>query len=518
MGSKAWAADLAKMEEKLIGNVKENKKIVDTSTNAILIRLFKMEKDMETWQKEKEEWEKDRTKWEEEKIAMQAQMETMKEACRDDEMNAQTATEGSSPPPTTAAVGTDNLTSQIAGMSKHQLYQIVSQMKDLIQQNQQQARQILINNPQLTKTLFQAQIMLGMVRAPDSLPPAALAPAQPPTTMAPVQHSQQSSAQTPALQVPPTPMPQPISTFQPLSSPQAASQQPLPQMASPYLQQSQTASVSLQANQPSFSFQQSVQTPSHSLPAAALQPPLQQSLSQPPLPSHPPPLPQQPHPLAPPSQQQNTQGMGFTPSPVPQSYHPQSSYMQQGGPSPQQTNVGPSFQQMHAPPLPNQPPPQHMFQVPRDMGGNTSTVSGGMLPVIGTVESGRGLNMGVPSTSAPSITWNQALPLTGSVGVPQATPTGHMVAGQSPLLGAVGLTPSKAPGPGQMQVFNQPLQSQLSQQPQHQPQMQLPIELEQQKALLQQVMNLTPEQVNSLPPEQRQQVLQLQQAFRSQTG
>ncbi|MCO5609174.1 hypothetical protein L7F22_063397 [Adiantum nelumboides] len=47
--------------------------------NTILIRLSKMEKDMETWQKEKEEWEKDRTKWEEEKIAMQAQMETMKD-------------------------------------------------------------------------------------------------------------------------------------------------------------------------------------------------------------------------------------------------------------------------------------------------------------------------------------------------------------------------------------------------------------------------------------------------------
>ncbi|MCO5605615.1 hypothetical protein L7F22_059798 [Adiantum nelumboides] len=66
------------MEDKLTGNVKENKKIVDTSMNAILIRLSKMEKDMETWQKEKEEWEKGRTKWEEEKIAMQAQMETMK--------------------------------------------------------------------------------------------------------------------------------------------------------------------------------------------------------------------------------------------------------------------------------------------------------------------------------------------------------------------------------------------------------------------------------------------------------
>ena len=48
--------------------------------------------------------------------------------------------------------------------------------------------------------------------------------------------------------------------------------------------------------------------------------------------------------------------------------------------------------------------------------------------------------------------------------------------------------------------------------------MQASIEAEQQKVLLQQVMNLTHEQINSLPPEQRQQVLQLQQAFRSQAN
>ncbi|MCO5597432.1 hypothetical protein L7F22_051510 [Adiantum nelumboides] len=78
MGSKGWTSDIAKVEDKLYGQIKENKKIMDTGINAILIRLSKMEKDMETWQKEKEEWEKDRTKWEEEKIAMQAQLETMK--------------------------------------------------------------------------------------------------------------------------------------------------------------------------------------------------------------------------------------------------------------------------------------------------------------------------------------------------------------------------------------------------------------------------------------------------------
>lgn len=51
--------------------------------------------------------------------------------------------------------------------------------------------------------------------------------------------------------------------------------------------------------------------------------------------------------------------------------------------------------------------------------------------------------------------------------------------------------------------------------PPPQQQSQVPGELEQQKALLQQVLSLTPEQINSLPPDQRQQVLQLQQALRS---
>ncbi|XP_068643022.1 cleavage stimulating factor 64-like isoform X2 [Aristolochia californica] len=64
----------------------------------------------------------------------------------------------------------DNLTSHLAGMSKNQLYDVMSQMKALIEQNQQQARQILVENPLLTKALFQAQIMLGMVQLPQVMP------------------------------------------------------------------------------------------------------------------------------------------------------------------------------------------------------------------------------------------------------------------------------------------------------------------------------------------------------------
>lgn len=84
------------------------------------------------------------------------------------------------------AVANDPLTNHLAGMSKHQLYEVMVQMKvcnmwsywylelvaqirkwwcywrnvyiwiqTMIQQNQQQARQVLMANPQLTKAIFQ---------------------------------------------------------------------------------------------------------------------------------------------------------------------------------------------------------------------------------------------------------------------------------------------------------------------------------------------------------------------------
>ncbi|MBA0853258.1 hypothetical protein Goshw_015369 [Gossypium schwendimanii] len=66
-------------------------------------------------------------------------------------------------------IGGEGLPANIAGMSKNQLYEIMSQMKalslsifyfisfsfTLIEQNQQQAKEILIQNPLLTKALFQ---------------------------------------------------------------------------------------------------------------------------------------------------------------------------------------------------------------------------------------------------------------------------------------------------------------------------------------------------------------------------
>nr|GLL41982.1 cleavage stimulating factor 64 [Ipomoea trifida] len=52
----------------------------------------------------------------------------------------------------------------IVGKSKKELYDIMCEMKKLMEQNEEQARQILIENPTLARDLFHAQIMLGMVQ------------------------------------------------------------------------------------------------------------------------------------------------------------------------------------------------------------------------------------------------------------------------------------------------------------------------------------------------------------------
>ncbi|XP_074576749.1 cleavage stimulating factor 64-like isoform X2 [Curcuma longa] len=59
--------------------------------------------------------------------------------------------------------GNDSLTHYLSRLSRHQLLEIMSEMKTLTTQNKPLVRQLLQSNPQLTKALFQAQVMLGMV-------------------------------------------------------------------------------------------------------------------------------------------------------------------------------------------------------------------------------------------------------------------------------------------------------------------------------------------------------------------
>ncbi|KAJ6887595.1 cleavage stimulating factor 64-like [Populus alba x Populus x berolinensis] len=87
----------------------------------------------------------------------------------------------------------EGLPANLAGMTKNQLYDIMFQMKTLIEQNKQQAKEILIQNPLLTKALFQAQIMLGMVQPPQAIPNIQPAASQQPQLSA--QPSRQSNIQ-----------------------------------------------------------------------------------------------------------------------------------------------------------------------------------------------------------------------------------------------------------------------------------------------------------------------------------
>ncbi|KAK7251923.1 hypothetical protein RIF29_35537 [Crotalaria pallida] len=57
----------------------------------------------------------------------------------------------------------DPLTLHLAKMTRTQLMGIVSDVKAMAAQNTDAARELLLSSPQLTKALFQAQIMLGMV-------------------------------------------------------------------------------------------------------------------------------------------------------------------------------------------------------------------------------------------------------------------------------------------------------------------------------------------------------------------
>ena len=74
--------------------------------------------------------------------------------------------------------GMDAVTARLAEMSPAQLFSVMNQLKTLTQQNQSQARQLLVSNPQLTLALFQAQLALGMTKPPAAM--AAAAAAAPP--------------------------------------------------------------------------------------------------------------------------------------------------------------------------------------------------------------------------------------------------------------------------------------------------------------------------------------------------
>ncbi|KAL6973559.1 hypothetical protein U1Q18_027745 [Sarracenia purpurea var. burkii] len=389
----------------------------------------------------------------------------------------------------------DDIAANVVGMSKNQLYDIMCQMKALIEQNQQQARQILIQNPLLTKALFQAQIMLGMVQPPQAIPNIQPTVSDSPTQ--PMQPVQQANVQvthplpgqnglqdqTSASQIPtpvrkqhqknPPVMPIPSTSAPPVNLPS----QSLP---SPALQSAQQPKGHVSAQATPMSLPQSSQLPN--IPALPLHSASHPPQLHPPMPTGStqlqpslqtsgilhlplqPPLPPQPRPPSMPAfshqhHSQMGQNAGFQHSGAPQLHHSQPMFHLGSKPPP---SMGPSFPHGQ-PPLPSQPPLQSLYQV----GG----------PHLGN-EFNAHIGSSIQPERGPA--WMPGL---------ADNPMGTHLSGPPPL----------APGP--MGQGSQPPRP-----PSLTPEME--------KALLQQVMSLTPEQINHLPPEQRNQVLQLQQMLR----
>ncbi|KAK9113391.1 hypothetical protein Syun_020188 [Stephania yunnanensis] len=390
-------------------------------------------------------------------------------------------------------MGGETLSSNLAGMSKNQLYDIMSQMKTLIEQNQQQARQILVDNPALTKALFQAQIMLGMVQPPKVMPNLQQTLSQTSSQAAPTTTTAQSlNTQSQPLPVHVGPQDPASAMFsarkqqegQPLLPIPSASvplgslqSQPMPphplqsmQQSKGHLSGQQGLSMSVpQSSQihsmPPLPIHSAAQPPSHLQSQVSMmtgQQPQSFSSSAPHMPLQPP-LPPQPRPpmLQPFQHQIHSQmgpHMGFQSSGAPQQPHLQQPPFSSGKPP---GSISSSFPPL-PPPMQSQPMLQSMYQ------------AGG--PHVGPEFNGHG-------GSSMQIDRPSWMP-----GQPENPTIGTQLPGPPPL-------------PGQMNLANQPGRPQ-----------QLTPDME--KALLQQVMSLTPEQINLLPPEHRNQVLQLQQMLR----
>ncbi|GLC45952.1 hypothetical protein PLESTB_001200900 [Pleodorina starrii] len=128
----------------------------------------------------------------------------------------------------------EKISTVIAGMTPMQLFEILSQMRTLCQQNHAAARSILVANPQLTKALFQAQVLLGMVKGSAPPPSSIVAALAPPPMQGPPPPQQPQPPQPvgPPGQAPGGPMgpPPPHAMVPPPGAPQM---QPPPQALPP---------------------------------------------------------------------------------------------------------------------------------------------------------------------------------------------------------------------------------------------------------------------------------------------
>lgn len=375
------------------------------------------------------------------------------------------------------ALASDPLTLHLAKMSRNQLNEIMSELKGMATQNREAAHQLLLGKPQLSKALFQAQIMLGMVTPQVlQLPNIRQSTGQP--ALSSLQDSQQ--VQRPAAPnlpgLPPTAQRMQLGLGQFSAGPQPSVQ---PQKSLVHNQFSATPQTSVQA-QTQIPHHVNNHVPHHGtllgqsapLPAAlpSVRPPVQMANSAP--------LNQQMQP----SLVQHTRQVGNT-----NARH-----------NPQMVLANKAMQSS----LLSRPPATGSFQSAPPVSSGISEAANADRS---TLRSNAYLNMQTSTahdSKEPINRPSKVLKLDDgrSMSVPM---------GGSNLFSATGSGPSQAPAVNSVPPNPLPRPEELQHSGKQVPQ--LPADIE--SALLQQVLNLTPEQLSSLPPDQQQQVIQLQQAL-----
>ncbi|CAK7346704.1 unnamed protein product [Dovyalis caffra] len=374
-----------------------------------------------------------------------------------------------------SALASDPLTLHLAKMSRNQLNEIMSALKAMATENREAAHQLLLAKPQLSKALFQAQIMLGMVT-----PQVLQQPNMRQSTGQPAPPSLQESQQGQRPAIPNLPGLPPTAQRVHLGPGQFSAGPQKPMVHNQF------------SSTPQPSVQTQTQIPQHvnsHVPHHATL--LGQSA---------------PLPLALPSVRPQIQ----MPNSAPLNQQMQPSLLQHSG-QVGNTNIRHNPQVV----LPNkamqssllsQPPATDSSQVQQ----SGLPVSSGISDAANADRSARRSNayLNMQTSTAhdskepinhPSklLKLDDGRSLSASMGgsnLSSATGSGHS---QASIVSSV--RPNPLPRPEELQHSGK----QASQ---------LPSDVE--SALLQQVLSLTPEQLSSLPPDQQQQVLQLQQALR----
>ena len=351
-----------------------------------------------------------------------------------------------------SALAHDPLTLHLAKMSRSQLTGIISELKGMATQNKELARQLLLSRPQLPKALFQAQIMLGMV-TPQVLQMPNLRQVSDPASQSLINEGHLGQTQPTLVQT--------VAGLPPYG------QSKLQPGLTPFIQEGQVSTLPHNTFAPS----QSTANP---------KPPLQ------------PQIPLQHHP----SNHFVPLGTGQNNLMLPSIRPPTLGSLSVRSPT-QPVNPTAMNQQTHA----------SFLQHPVRVGSSTISHNIHRVRPDASFQAGPSVSSGISQLFSKEVDGSFTRPSklarlddgrgsslsAGTSGVPVSIGSSHVFGSSSLPIPAV----------PKIEVTHS---GQQSSQPQ------LPSDVE--SALLQQVLNLTPEQLSSLPPEQQQQVIQLQKTLK----